>query len=287
MHPSRALSVLSLALWLSACQTTPDVNANLSGAQQHLRQAQQDPQVVRLANEELQRARHALSLAEQAHLNGESNDVVDHLAYLADQRVSLAQAGASSRAAQAAVSGASAERNEMLLGRRTQEADAAHAALNESRREAQRDHRQDTTRIESLEQQLRELGARQTEQGTVVTLGDIMFDHARDQVRATALEDLRPLARFFQRHPAQTARIEGHTDSVGSTTANAALSQRRADAVRQALMNLGASASQLQSQGMGETHPVATNATAAGRQMNRRVDVIMGPAPTQRVQRQP
>jgi outer membrane protein OmpA-like peptidoglycan-associated protein len=82
------------------------------------------------------------------------------------------------------------------------------------------------------------------------------------------------LAQFLSNHPDIKARIEGHTDSTGSDDYNQALSQRRADAVANALEGRGVSASQIQPVGRGKSAPVAGNDTSAGRQQNRRVEVI-------------
>ena len=68
--------------------------------------------------------------------------------------------------------------------------------------------------------------------------------------------------------------IEGHTDSVGSSKANQAISAKRAEAVKQYLVEQGADASRIQTQGLGESHPIASNSTEAGRQQNRRVEVV-------------
>lgn len=272
---TRALSVAILASLLAACNTTPERNNILERARTHLRAAQQDTQVSTLAPAELKRAAQALARAELAQEKGDDVADVDHLSYLADQRVTIAQETATSRAAQASVASASEERDKLRLATRTREADVAQAQLAEANRSVQRGD----ARINDLEQQLGELGARKTDKGMVVTLGGVLFYTGQAALLPAARQDLVKLADFFKRNPQRTALIEGNTDSVGNDGANMDLSQRRADAVMSALIELGVPAGHLRTSANGEDKPVATNATAAGRQMNRRVEVIFAPQP--------
>ena len=108
----------------------------------------------------------------------------------------------------------------------------------------------------------------------VLTLGDVLFDTGKSTLKPGALRTLDKLASFLQKNPEQKIRIEGHTDSVGSEESNIALSQRRADAVRQALLDKGVSEAQMEATGLGEAYPVASNNTKAGKQQNRRVEVL-------------
>ena len=134
---------------------------------------------------------------------------------------------------------------------------------------------QDKTRATDLEMQLKDLNARQTERGEVITLGDVLFDSNRAELRSGGLRDLAKLLDFFKRHPKRTALIEGFTDSQGSDAANVDLSQRRAAAVRDALIVQGVVADRLNVRGYGEAYPAATNSTLAGRQTNRRVEIVL------------
>lgn len=287
MNTSNALSVAALAAILVACQTTPDRNKLLDQARSHLQTAQQDPKVSGLAADELKRATESVGRAEAAHRKGDPASDVDHLAYLADQRVTIAQETATSRAAQTAVAGAAAERDKQRLATRTQEADTAQAQLAQSRQtnaqqgsalaSAQIAAQRGNERINELEQQLSDLGAKKTDQGMVVTLGGVLFYTGQARLLPAAQHDMGKLADFFKRNPQRTAKIEGNTDSVGDAASNMALSGRRADAVKSALVDLGVVADHLSTSANGEDKPVATNETAAGRQMNRRVEIIFGP----------
>jgi outer membrane protein OmpA-like peptidoglycan-associated protein len=116
---------------------------------------------------------------------------------------------------------------------------------------------------------LRELGARPTERGTVVTLGDVLFDTGSATLNPGGMQQIARLSTYLAANLSQVVRIKGHTDSQGSAAYNEAPSQRRADVVRAALV--AAVAPRVTAIGIGEALPVASNATAAGRQQNRRV----------------
>lgn len=313
----RFLALTTLAAALAACSSVPDRNAALDDARSRYNAAQGNANVTALAPDELRRAAEALRLAEAARTSGDSLATIDHLSYLTKQRVAIATETASSRAAQAVTAGAAAERDKMRLEMRTLEADAAQrqlaaaqqsnaqmssqaeaaqrqlalsqdanarktAELNAAEaariREQERVARRDA-RLGDLEMQLRELNARKTERGMVVTLGDVLFDTGKSQLRGEGTRNLSKLADFFKRNPDRKASIEGYTDSVGSASSNMDLSERRASAVMSALVNMGVPTDRLNALGHGEEMPTASNDNAAGRQMNRRVEIVFTPLP--------
>ena len=321
-----ATAVATLVAGLSACSSAPGRNPALDQARASFDAVQMQGKVVTLAPEELQRAADALRTAEAARVAGESISSVDHLAYLASQRVSIAQDTANSRAALAVTAGAAAERDRMRLAQRTQEADTAQnqlanaqrnnantqQALNQQLAQSQQtaaqrsaelalaqqnaaqqaaelaraaamaqDDRQRLERrnaqLEDLQAQIRDMNGRQTERGIVVTLGDLLFATGQARLQADGSRNLAKLAEFLKRNPERTAAIEGYTDSVGSESANQTLSDRRANAVLDELVNQGVAGGRLRTEAFGESRPVASNDNASGRQMNRRVEVIFAP----------
>ena len=130
-------------------------------------------------------------------------------------------------------------------------------------------------RTDALKQQLADLQAQQTERGMLVTLGDVLFEFNRAEIKPGAQASLRKLADFLAQHPSRQILIEGHTDSVGSAAANNLLSRRRADAVDTALMSMGLANSRTTPIGYGEDYPIADNATDTNRALNRRVEVYI------------
>lgn len=275
---------LALLLALAACSTAPRRNAAMDEARGLHQRAQSNPEVSRYAAEEMARADVALASAERAWSTREPVSEVNHLAYMAGRHVSIAEATASSRTSQAAVEGAAAERDQLRLSLRTREADSARRQAERSRMDAgdarrdagdaRRDAETARSEIDSLEAELASLNARRTAEGLVVTLGDVLFDTARFTVRPEGNANLRQIADVLRSHPGYRAVIEGHTDNVGSASSNYLLSERRANAVMQALTSFGAPAAQLATRARGQEFPSASNETASGRQMNRRVEVI-------------
>lgn len=126
-----------------------------------------------------------------------------------------------------------------------------------------------------LQAQLRELDARPTDRGMVVTLGDVLFDTGRAELKSGGLRSVERLSAFMKAHPTRTVMVEGHTDSVGGSDMNMSLAGRRADAVRSAMAGMGVGPDRIATQAYGERFPVAGNESSGGRQMNRRVEVVL------------
>ncbi|WP_076068193.1 OmpA family protein [Sphingomonas montana] len=122
---------------------------------------------------------------------------------------------------------------------------------------------------------MRDYRMKQTRYGATLVLQDVLFRTGSAELRPGAEARLRPMAGYLRANRAVRVRIDGHTDSVGTAAANRSLSERRAIAVRQALGAMGVARDRFRIQGFGESAPVATNATAAGRQLNRRVEVTL------------
>ncbi len=284
---THTFALLTLTAALAACSSVPDSNAALERARGSYNSAQADPQVARLAPDELKRAGEALRVADQARASGGSVASVDHLAYLTSQRVVIAQETASSKAAQAVTAGAAAERDKLRLAQRTNEADLAQQQLAQSQQSnvrksselavADATAQRDQARVSDLESQLKDLNAKKTERGMVVTLGDVLFDSGQAKLLVGSQPNMVKLADVFKRNPQRRASIEGFTDSVGGAAMNMDLSQRRASAVMSALVDLGVPADHLTTKALGAGQPVASNGTAAGRQLNRRVEIVFAP----------
>ena len=133
---------------------------------------------------------------------------------------------------------------------------------------------------EALRERLREqlsvvLETRETARGLIVNVSDVLFDTASATLKPGAREKLARVAGILAAHPDLQIEIEGHTDSVGGDDYNQQLSERRAQSVRTYLVQQKIASTAVDAEGFGESRPVATNATASGRQQNRRVELVV------------
>jgi outer membrane protein OmpA-like peptidoglycan-associated protein len=164
-------------------------------------------------------------------------------------------------------------------------ADAQKAQAETAQQQAQQTADAAQREAAELSAQLRDLQAKQTDRGLVLTLGDVLFDSGKATLKPGAASTIDRLAMFLEKSPDRAVSIEGHTDSMGSEDYNLTLSENRANAVKAALMARGIAAERVVTVGKGEGEPVATNENSAGRQQNRRVEIIVS-NPTSVAQRQ-
>lgn len=293
------------ALVLSGCAATKD-NPMVTSAREAFTKVHGSPDVNKYAPLELQEAKTAIEKAERSWEAGNELVEVEHLAYMAKQKSLIAGEVAAMKVADKELEAASADRNKVLLSARTREAEhslskaemarqeaesqrlaaedqrrAAEDALKEAQmraaeaEQARQEAAAAEARAKKLESQIAELQASQTERGLVLTLGDVLFDTGKSDLKAGAYATIEKLATFLKEYPNRKVQVEGFTDSVGSDDYNLGLSVRRAEAVRNALNGRGIEYDRIMYRGYGETFPVASNDTSDGRQRNRRVEVII------------
>ncbi len=409
-NPRFSLSLIAAAM-IAGCATVPPENNSLNEARSSYNSARNTPQVMQLAPLELKEAGDTLNMADAAASRREDVATINQLAYLAKQKVAIAQETARRKAAELDIANASARRNEVRLELRTAEADAARkraeaaqqtadrraaelaeasakskrdqaliaarmaeveearkqaliaqqasdqqaaalaearakaesdqaliaarmaeieearkqtemaqqtadqqaAALAEARAKAESDQALIAARMAEIEEarkqaemaqqaadqraaalaearakaernqaliaeqemQLKALQAKKTERGMVITLGDVLFNVNKADLSAGGINNVNKLADFLKKYPQRKVMIEGHTDSRGTDEYNQALSERRAESVHKALSDMGISSDRVMTRGYGESSPVASNDTVAGRQLNRRVEIIL------------
>jgi outer membrane protein OmpA-like peptidoglycan-associated protein len=156
--------------------------------------------------------------------------------------------------------------------------EAARLEIEKARQQVEEVKRERDAALQKLYVSLSEiLDTKRETRGFIVNLGDVLFDTGRATLKPGAKEKLSKLAGILLAYPgALLLEIEGHTDSVGSDDLNNKLSQNRAEAVRDYLTGAGVKTEKIKGvRGLGKTKPIATNDTAAGRQMNRRVEVVI------------
>jgi outer membrane protein OmpA-like peptidoglycan-associated protein len=172
---------------------------------------------------------------------------------------------------EAAIKAQEAEQARMQAEARAREAEQARMQAEAKAREAERAKAE----IDELLSQLSDLKAKQTERGIVLTIGDVLFAFDKATLSSEAFRNVDKLADFLKKHPNRSVLVEGHTDSVGSDEYNLDLSKKRADAVKNALVAKGVGEERIATKGYGEKYPVASNNTSDGRQLNRRVEVVI------------
>ena len=219
----------------------------------------------------------AAAQSEVARLKAESDARVMAAKAEADriQRESAAAGAAAKAEADARASAASAEADRLKRENEAQRA-ATQAALDRAASEkAQAEAEKQQLRAQLLQQFNAILQTRDTARGLIVNMSDVLFDTAKFTLRPAAREKLARVAGILAGHPGLTLLVEGHTDSVGGDEYNQTLSENRANSVVAYLNTAGIPSGSVTSKGFGKTQPVASNETAAGRQQNRRVELVI------------
>lgn len=241
--------------------------AREAAAQQQAEQARQqaalEAQQKAQAEAERAAAEQAKAQADQARMQADqARQQAEQAAQLAAQQKAEADAAKAQALAQQQAAMAEAQRAQ-------QAAQAAEQARQQSEAEK-------AQLRERLRQQLNMiLETRETQRGLIVNINDVLFDFNQYTLKPGAREKLAKVSGILLAYPGLKIALEGHTDSVGSDDYNLKLSQQRADAVRTYLASQGVPADSMTSTGLGKADPVASNDNAAGRQQNRRVEMIV------------
>jgi outer membrane protein OmpA-like peptidoglycan-associated protein len=170
---------------------------------------------------------------------------------------------------------AKSDADRLRLENEAQRAASAAALSDAEKQKAQLLAEKAELRILLLKQFNAILQTRDTARGLIVNMSDVLFDTAKSTLRPAAREKLAKVSGIVSGHPGLRLDVEGFTDSVGGDAYNQTLSEQRGTAVRDYLLEQGMAATSLSAKGFGKTRPVATNDTAAGRQQNRRVELVI------------
>lgn len=260
----RSIAGLGVLLVLGACASTPMPNAELETARTAVRTAEADPNVAKYSALDLEAAKKQLDAAEAAAL-AKNPVATGQAAYLATQNARLAEAHASAKADDARVLAGQAERDRIQLEARNREIENARLAQQSANAQSAK-----------LQAEIDALKAQQTERGLVMTFSDVLFDTGKAELNPNAKPRLDQLAAFLKDHPSRQVQIDGFTDNVGGEAFNMELSRNRADAVQSSLLARGIDPSRIHTSAYGKAFPVASNSNASGRQLNRRVEVVIG-----------
>lgn len=305
MRLNPKLTVLA-SLIASACAISPQANQQLEEARAAYRTAAADPAVQASAAAELKSAQDALQDAERMAEKGEPSELVEHNAYLAEQRSRIALRTADIRRSEASIAAAGEERRRLQVEAREREAAAAREQARQAELQAQQaemarkeaearaaqleharieNEKQSTAQAElgaelkRLESELADLRAKETNRGWILTLkNELLFDAGGATLKPGAQRALDNLAQFLTKYPERDIAIEGFTDSTGTRELNQQLSEKRAWSVKAALVARGIQSTRIDARGYGPSFPVASNGTPTGRQLNRRVEIVIDPS---------
>ncbi len=263
---SRDAEAARIAAKAEADRLTREKDAQALASAQAVEQAKREA-ATRLAAADLETER---LRAENAARLAAATSEAERIKLESEARLAAAanEADRVKRESEARLSAAAAEADRL---KRENEAQIANAA--QQREQMEREKAE--LRVLLLKQFNAILKTEDTARGLIVNMPDVLFDTGQFTLRPIAREKLARVAGIVSGHPGLKLDIEGHTDSVGSDSSNQILSEKRGASVRDYLANAGMAASSLTSKGFGESKPVASNDNAAGRQQNRRVELVI------------
>jgi outer membrane protein OmpA-like peptidoglycan-associated protein len=263
-----------------AVQTAEDARLIALQKQEDEFEAQQRALVQQREGAAVDRARAEETARRQAELDRLNAEAARVAAERDRAAAEAARAAAEVQVQRAQALAAQSERDKAAAEAARAAAESARLAAESQAQRAQASAAQADREKAALRDQLRQqlnmvLETRESARGLIVNLSDVLFDTGSANLKAGTREKLAKVAGIFLSHPALKMQIEGHTDSVGSEDYNQRLSDNRADSVRTYLVAQGIASTAVGTAGFGETQPVASNDTPAGRQQNRRVELVV------------
>ncbi len=244
-----------LFLLISCASNLP--NQQLSEAERNYESARLIDGIQNSAAQRMGAAKEALDKANKLQEDNKPKQLVDHFALVSIKNTEIAKARHQLKQIEQETEQAKEKRQQLLLENRTNQ-------LRDARMEAMQ-----------LASQLDALKAEQTERGIIMTLENIIFAFNSAMLQPGGEMTVSRIAKYLNDYPNRSVLIEGFTDNIGSEEYNVKLSKQRAESVQQALIRHGVSPRRINTVGLGEAYPVAPNTTEAGRQQNRRVEIVI------------
>lgn len=299
-YPKKMLFISSLAsvLLLTACANVTKQKTAMDEVNDDFNQLNTNTVAQQLVPVAIYDAQKAVSNANKAIETKAPVGVQNHLLFVADKKIKLALIALETKQVEQEQDALVKEREKALLAAKVMEltqlrgeARAAKLATLErdealkktqaelSNKEAllaasSAKNAEAETKLQNLEARMAGLETQRTSRGLVATLGGVFFDSGKATLHAGVARNLDPVVEALQAYPELTISIEGHTDSTGNDAFNQSLSANRAQSVKNMLTSKGIDAARITTQGLGSAYPVTTNETEAGRQRNRRVEVV-------------
>lgn len=252
------------ALAVVSCSTTPDRHSGVEQARAEYDQLAAQAYVQQYAAKELDDAQQAVAQAEESWQTDKDDELTSHYVYVAERRIAIAEEAAEQGRAEKEISNAETERQQVLLAIREAEVNRA-----------QNRNRELEQTLADLESEMETIKTKETDEGIVLTLQDILFNTSESDLKPGASATLDKVASFLNNYERRQLEIKGYTDSTGPEEYNQSLSERRAQSVEEALVIRGVDPGRIDTTGYGERYPVAPNDSAVGRQQNRRVEILI------------
>jgi outer membrane protein OmpA-like peptidoglycan-associated protein len=288
---TKTAGIAALALALGACSSMPDPSPRLLAAEASLQRAKADPAAMETGRSAVEKADAALVQARDYYMRGKDDEYI-HTIRMGEGYVALAETRGAQREANARIEALNTERAEVVSQARLREVANAEAATATAENRADQSEsvaakavadrtaadaarRAAEARAASLASELDDYEQTKTELGLTLILRDLQFASDSAVLTPGAQNRLAPLAAFMAKQPEARIQIAGHTDSQGADSYNQNLSAQRAASVGTYLVSTGVTADRINSVGFGESVPLSSNDTAAGRAINRRVEVTI------------
>jgi len=289
-RPSRRVILSGVALLAAVltagCATTADEEiAALQTAGAQYARAQSTARIDEFASQSMEQAERNLRRAQSLADEGADRDQIEHHAFLTQRHVEIAEARLNRGLIQEEISNADRRQQELQLAAEQRRSARRGTAATEAEQRAeeaearlaltQQELAETQQAAQGLAQELKDLKVKQEERGTVFTLSDVVFDVDSDELNRGGERSVTRIAETLKKYPKGHILIEGYTDSTGSDEYNAQLSERRAKAVKSLFVKEGIPEDRIRTEGYGEEYPVANNDTPQGRQLNRRVEIVV------------
>ncbi len=262
-------SVICISI-IFACSSVPKNYPPYEQAKSNLEQSKQKQSIQNVASVTLFQAEEYLLNAETA-LKKDNTNLADHYIYLAERKLEIAHELLLKQQQEQEISNLKTQQAELIALARRTESQRAKQQTQRAKQQTQISQQ----RIKQLEQALGQYQAEETSRGTLLVINDLLFNSGGANLEQASERRLIPLLQYLQGNPKREIIIEGHTDSMGNEAVNRRLSLQRAETVKAFLIQNGIDASRIESRGLGEEAPIASNTTNAGRKLNRRVEVVI------------
>ena len=259
------LPVIAVSLTVGCSGPLPK-SQGLIAAENAYQQARSNPDVLRYAKSDLDKANSTL----QAAAIAETEEDMASLALIADLQIKTTNSVTEGKLGELKFKQLVVTKDSLITNALKSKNLKLQQAVSNFEKQAEQADMEERQR---MEQQLTVLKDKEINRKIKYVLGDVLFVYNKADLVPGATAKITEISEMMKLNPNKTITIEGHTDNTGSDAYNMELSQKRADFVKNALVQKGISSDRITARGLGKSHPIASNSTAKGRQENRRIEI--------------